>query len=45
MATKQTTARKHKERAKVRRPGIHAKTKMSTNKKSKLYVKLKVGQG
>lgn len=45
MATKQQSVRKHKERVKVRRPGQHSKTKMSFNKKSKLYKKPKVGQG
>lgn len=30
---------------KVSRPGIHAKTKYSNNKKSKLYKKLNRGQG
>lgn len=30
---------------KVSRPGIHAKTKQSTNKGSKNYVKQYVGQG
>jgi hypothetical protein len=32
-------------KAKVSRPGIHAKSKMSVHKSSKHYVKLKVGQG
>jgi hypothetical protein len=44
MATKQAV-RKHKERIKVRRPGIHAKSKMSIHKSSKHYIKLSVGQG
>jgi len=30
---------------KTKRKGIHAKTKSSRNKQSKLYVKLKTGQG
>lgn len=30
---------------KVKRSGIHAKTKQSSNKKSKLYKKISVGQG
>jgi hypothetical protein len=29
----------------ISRPGVHAKTKTSKNKKSKLYRKLNVGQG
>lgn len=37
--------RVHKESAKVRRPGVHAKTKHSTNKNSKNYVKPYKGQG
>lgn len=32
-------------RVRVRRPGIHAKTKMSKNKHSKNYVKVSRGQG
>ena len=34
-----------KEKAKVRRPGVHAKTKTSNNKHSKNYVKKYKGQG
>ena len=34
-----------KEKAKVRRPGVHAKTKTSSNKQSKNYVKKYKGQG
>jgi hypothetical protein len=34
-----------KEKAKVRRPGVHAKTKNSNNKQSKNYVKKYKGQG
>ena len=30
---------------KVKRAGVHAKTKQSSNKGSKLYKKLSVGQG
>jgi hypothetical protein len=30
---------------KVKRAGIHAKTKQSNNKNSKLYKKISVGQG
>ena len=32
-------------RPKVKRPNIHAKTKYSNNKKSKLYKKVNRGQG
>lgn len=35
----------YKEKTKVRRPGIHAKTKTSNNKQSKNYVKKYKGQG
>ncbi len=34
-----------KEKAKVRRPGVHAKTRTSNNKQSKNYVKKYKGQG
>ena len=34
-----------KEKAKVRRSGVHAKTKTSNNKQSKNYVKKYKGQG
>ena len=34
-----------KEKTKVRRPGVHAKTKTSNNKQSKNYVKKYKGQG
>jgi hypothetical protein len=34
-----------KEKAKVRRPGVHAKTKTSNNKQGKNYVKKYKGQG
>jgi hypothetical protein len=34
-----------KEKAKVRRPGVHAKTKTSNNKQSNNYVKKYKGQG
>ena len=33
------------EKAKKKRPGVHAKTKHSNSKKSKHYVKKKRGQG
>ena len=35
----------YKEKSKVRRPGVHAKTKNSNNKQSKNYVKKYGGQG
>ena len=35
----------YKEKPKVRRPGVHAKTKNSNNKQSKNYVKQDRGQG
>jgi hypothetical protein len=35
----------YKEKTKVRRPGVHAKTKSSNNKQSKNYVKQYRGQG
>ena len=35
----------YKEKTKVRRPGVHAKTKHSNNKQSKNYVKKYKGQG
>lgn len=34
-----------KNEIKIKRPGVHGKTKQSANKKSKLYVKLYKGQG
>ncbi len=40
----QTTTKFHK-RSKKRRPGVHAKTKQSTNKASNNYIKINVGQG
>jgi len=36
---------KYKEKEKVKRPGVHAKTKNSTSKNSKMYVKPYKGQG
>lgn len=36
---------KYKEKAKVSRPNVHAKTKTSKHKKSKNYKKLYRGQG
>jgi hypothetical protein len=35
----------HKDKPKVSRPGVHAKTKSSKLKQSKNYVKLSRGQG
>ena len=35
----------YREKTKVRRPGVHAKTKHSNNKQSKNYVKQYRGQG
>ncbi len=35
----------YKEKSKVRRPGVHAKTRNSNNKQSKNYVKKYRGQG
>jgi hypothetical protein len=35
----------YREKTKVRRPGVHAKTKTSNNKQSKNYVKKYKGQG
>ena len=35
----------YREKSKVRRPGVHAKTKTSNNKQSKNYVKKYRGQG
>jgi hypothetical protein len=36
---------KYKEKAKISRPSVHAKTKTSNHKKSKNYVKKSRGQG
>ena len=35
----------YREKTKVRRPGVHAKTRTSNNKQSKNYVKKYKGQG
>jgi hypothetical protein len=46
--TKKTTlsaSSLHKEKSKKRRSGIHAKTKTSKSKQSKLYKKVNIGQG
>jgi hypothetical protein len=48
MAKKQsttTTISSHKDKAKKKRPGIHAKTKTAGSKKSKNYLKTYRGQG
>jgi hypothetical protein len=48
MATKSkttSTSSLHKDKPKVSRPGVHAKTKSSKLKQSKNYVKLSKGQG
>ena len=46
MATKsQTSSNSHKDSFKKRRRGVHAKTKTSSNKRSKFYQKKYVGQG
>jgi hypothetical protein len=42
---KQTNTTVFKESPKVKRKGVHAKTKMSASKSSKNYVKLYKGQG
>ena len=36
---------KYKEKPRIKHPGVHAKSKMSVNKRSKHYIKLNVGQG
>jgi hypothetical protein len=43
--TKTQTASIKKEKSKVSRPGVQAKTKQSKNKNSKNYKKPNVGQG
>lgn len=43
--TKTQTASTYQAKPKVKRPGVHAKTKTSKIKTSKLYRKLSVGQG
>jgi len=40
-----TTVKSHQSKPKVKRKGIHSKTKSSKLKSSKNYVKLSVGQG
>lgn len=43
--TKSQTVVTKRDKKEISRPGVHAKTKTSKNKKSKLYKKLSVGQG
>jgi hypothetical protein len=43
--TSSSFSSKHREKAKVSRPGVHAKTKTSKHKQSKNYKKLSRGQG
>ena len=43
--TSSSFSSKYREKAKVSRPGIHAKTKTSKHKQSKNYKKLSRGQG
>jgi len=43
--TKTQTATSYREKPKVSRPGVHAKTKTSSNKNSKNYSKPYAGQG
>ncbi len=45
MAKANTTVKSHIAKPKVKRKGIHSKTKSSKLKSSKNYVKLSVGQG
>jgi len=40
-----TTVKSHQTKPKVKRPGVHAKSKTSGLKSSKNYVKLSKGQG
>jgi hypothetical protein len=42
---KANTVSTHIKRPKVKRPGVHAKSKSSTNKNSKNYIKSYVAQG
>ena len=44
-AKKDTAVGGFRRKPKVKRAGVHAKTKQSGNKKSKLYKKISVGQG
>jgi hypothetical protein len=43
--TKTQTVKTFQKRSKVRRKGVHAKTKSSSMKQSRNYVKLSRGQG
>jgi hypothetical protein len=43
--TSSSFSSKHREKSKVTRPGVHAKTKTSKHKQSKNYKKLSRGQG
>ena len=43
--SKSTSSHSFREKSKVSRPGVHAKTKTSNHKKSKHYKKLSRGQG
>jgi hypothetical protein len=43
--SKSQTVITKREKKEISRPGVHAKTKTSKNKKSKLYKKINVGQG
>jgi hypothetical protein len=45
MASKQTTTPRLHQTSKVKRKGIHAKTKHSTTKHNKNYSKISRGQG
>ncbi len=45
MAKIKQTASTFKAKSKTKRPGVHAKTKHSFSKTSKLYKKLNKGQG
>lgn len=45
MATKSTTSTEHQRKSKVKRKGVHAKTKTSSSKASQNYVKTNKGQG
>ena len=44
-AKTQSSAVQFRAKPKRKRPGVHAKSKTSKNKRSKNYVKLSVGQG
>ncbi len=43
--TSSSFSSKYREKAKVSRPGVHAKTKTSKHKQSKNYKKMSRGQG